>query len=573
MPIWQLDGARGFHALSRQERWTVVAVVAVVLWLTDVRVLWLVGAVALYRDGQGPPGPGPRRPRSTPSSSWPARCPGSHAPCRKGCATIAIGAQAPRRADGASGDRAHALGHGRGGTSGSRLGGLSVVVALGSPRRRRRCAGGVVLAGGWTVRHGWAIYRLNRGVGGTVFHDAERPALVSAGRSPPRRPAGPDRHVREGRGDRDRGSPLLPTTPAWTRWRWRAPPSTTSAPATAGRAAAPSPSSWPARSTCPTRAPTRESSRKPRWRCCWRCMLSKREILELYLNRVYMGSGYYGMEAMSRAVFGKPAARLTLGEAALLAGIIRAPATYSPWNHLEAAKRRSHVVLARMREEGKITASQERAARAERIAVRPPPAVASARHGYAKELLRQQFRADPRRRQPARLDRAHDLRARGAGRGRSGGARRPEARGRQGARGRARRDGPGHGQPAGRGRRLQLRGHAVQPGDPQPATARLGVQAVRLRRGAGPRTVARVGRERPARRGRGRARGRVDAARSARQHARVADAACGAARIQQRRRRDGAAADRLGPGAAAGARRGREQPARRAVAGARQRRW
>lgn len=58
MPIWQLDGARGFHALSRQERWTVTAVVAVVLWLTDVRVLWLVGAVALYKTVKDPPGPG-----------------------------------------------------------------------------------------------------------------------------------------------------------------------------------------------------------------------------------------------------------------------------------------------------------------------------------------------------------------------------------------------------------------------------------------------------------------------------------------------------------------------------------
>lgn len=58
MPIWQLDGARGFHALSRQERWTVTAVVAVVLWLTDVRVLWLVGAVALYKTVKDTPGPG-----------------------------------------------------------------------------------------------------------------------------------------------------------------------------------------------------------------------------------------------------------------------------------------------------------------------------------------------------------------------------------------------------------------------------------------------------------------------------------------------------------------------------------
>ena len=197
---------------------------------------------------------------------------------------------------------------------------------------------------------------------------------------------------------------------------------------------------------------------------------------------------------MSRAVLGKPAARLTLGEAALLAGIIRAPATYSPWNHIEAARRRSHVVLARMREEGKITASQERAARAERI-VR----AAATGRGGGPARLRQGVPAaavprDPRRRQPARLDRAHDLRSRGAGRGGSGRARRLEARGRQGARGRARGHGPRNGQPAGRRRRLQLRGHAVQQGHPQPSAARLGLQALRVRRRIGQRAVARVGR-------------------------------------------------------------------------------
>jgi Zn-dependent protease/uncharacterized OB-fold protein len=58
MPIWQLDGARGFHALSRQERWGVTATVGIVLWLTGVRVLWLVGAVAIYRTIKDPGGPG-----------------------------------------------------------------------------------------------------------------------------------------------------------------------------------------------------------------------------------------------------------------------------------------------------------------------------------------------------------------------------------------------------------------------------------------------------------------------------------------------------------------------------------
>lgn len=120
--------------------------------------------------------------------------------------------------------------------------------------------------------------------------------------------------------------------------------------------------------------------------------LSKREILQLYLNRVYLSAGIYGVETMSQKAFGKRASDLTLAEAALLAGIIRAPAVYSPWNHFEAARRRSFVVLRRMREEGKITAEQEQAARVERIRIQPPPSVTNARHGYAKEYLRQQFR-------------------------------------------------------------------------------------------------------------------------------------------------------------------------------------
>ena len=120
--------------------------------------------------------------------------------------------------------------------------------------------------------------------------------------------------------------------------------------------------------------------------------LSKREILELYLNRVYLGGGIYGIETMSQKMLGKPAADLTLSEAAMVAGIIRAPASYSPWLHLDAARSRSAVVLRRMQEEGKITPEQEVTARGARIRVRPPPQVTSAKHGFAKEYLRQQFR-------------------------------------------------------------------------------------------------------------------------------------------------------------------------------------
>jgi Zn-dependent protease len=58
MPIWQLDGSRGFHALSRHERWIVLAVIGAALWLTGVGVLWIVGAIALFQTMRGDGGPG-----------------------------------------------------------------------------------------------------------------------------------------------------------------------------------------------------------------------------------------------------------------------------------------------------------------------------------------------------------------------------------------------------------------------------------------------------------------------------------------------------------------------------------
>ncbi|HVZ20534.1 MAG TPA: PBP1A family penicillin-binding protein [Vicinamibacterales bacterium] len=121
-------------------------------------------------------------------------------------------------------------------------------------------------------------------------------------------------------------------------------------------------------------------------------MLSKKDILELYMNRVYLSAGIYGVETMSEKMLHKPASELTLGEAALIAGIIRSPANYSPWAHFDAARSRSAVVLDAMRDTGKITAAQEAAAKAERIRIAPQPAVSSAKQGYAKEFLRQQFR-------------------------------------------------------------------------------------------------------------------------------------------------------------------------------------
>jgi penicillin-binding protein 1A len=120
--------------------------------------------------------------------------------------------------------------------------------------------------------------------------------------------------------------------------------------------------------------------------------LTKDQILELYLNRIYISAGHYGVETMSRHLFGKPARHLSVPEAALIAGLIRAPGALSPWSNPRGAIRRSHVVLTRMREQGYITAAEEAQARRARLRMRPYPATQQARAGYAKEFLRQQFR-------------------------------------------------------------------------------------------------------------------------------------------------------------------------------------
>ena len=74
----------------------------------------------------------------------------------------------------------------------------------------------------------------------------------------------------------------------------------------------------------------------------------KREILELYLNKIYFGDGLYGAEAASLGYFGKPAADLTLPEAALLAGLVKSPSTYAPTVDLDRAVARRRVVLQAM---------------------------------------------------------------------------------------------------------------------------------------------------------------------------------------------------------------------------------
>ena len=85
---------------------------------------------------------------------------------------------------------------------------------------------------------------------------------------------------------------------------------------------------------------------------------SKKQILSLYLNRVYFGEGAYGIEAASQRYFNEPASKLTVGEAALLAGLMKGPTRYSPVSATDRAERRATVVLDKMVETHAITPQQ-----------------------------------------------------------------------------------------------------------------------------------------------------------------------------------------------------------------------
>ena len=103
---------------------------------------------------------------------------------------------------------------------------------------------------------------------------------------------------------------------------------------------------------------------------------SKTQILELYLNRVYFGSGAYGIEQASLRYFGKSARRISLAESALLAGLVKSPTRLAPNRNFDGAEQRAKIGLAAMAELGFISAANERVAIA-----RPPRIVAQAGNG------------------------------------------------------------------------------------------------------------------------------------------------------------------------------------------------
>ena len=116
--------------------------------------------------------------------------------------------------------------------------------------------------------------------------------------------------------------------------------------------------------------------------------LSKEEIMRLYLNRVYFGSGFYGVEAAARGYFGKSAKDLTPGESAMLAGLLKSPQALSPWNNKDAAREARDFVLRRMREQGFLNRKQlnEELEKPLVVTKRTNPFKVS----YAIDLIRQQ---------------------------------------------------------------------------------------------------------------------------------------------------------------------------------------
>src|SRR5262249_37146937 len=103
---------------------------------------------------------------------------------------------------------------------------------------------------------------------------------------------------------------------------------------------------------------------------------SKTQILELYLNRVYFGSGAYGIEQASQHYFGKSARNITVAEAALLAGVVKSPSRLAPTRTFDSAERRAKAVLTAMAELKFIPHSTALVALA-----RPPRIVAQANTG------------------------------------------------------------------------------------------------------------------------------------------------------------------------------------------------
>ncbi|RYF67589.1 MAG: penicillin-binding protein, partial [Comamonadaceae bacterium] len=119
--------------------------------------------------------------------------------------------------------------------------------------------------------------------------------------------------------------------------------------------------------------------------------LTKDQILEIYLNQIYLGNRAYGFAAAAQAYFGKPVQQLTVSEAAMLAGLPKAPGTNNPVNNLRRAVARQQYVINRMQETGYLSAEQAEVARAEPLKLRDPADPQRVHAEFVAEMVRQQM--------------------------------------------------------------------------------------------------------------------------------------------------------------------------------------
>ncbi|WP_296509263.1 penicillin-binding protein 1A [Rhodoferax sp.] len=118
-------------------------------------------------------------------------------------------------------------------------------------------------------------------------------------------------------------------------------------------------------------------------------MLSKDQILEIYMNQIFLGNRAYGFAAASEIYFGKPLKDISVAEAAMLAGLPKAPSAYNPISNPKRAKVRQQYIINRMLENGFITEDEAETARNEELKVRTGPSSNPIHAEYVAEMVRQ----------------------------------------------------------------------------------------------------------------------------------------------------------------------------------------
>src|SRR5690606_30419876 len=118
-------------------------------------------------------------------------------------------------------------------------------------------------------------------------------------------------------------------------------------------------------------------------------LLTKDQILEIYMNQIFLGNRAYGFAAASEAYYGKPMKDLTIAEAAMLAGLPKAPSAYNPITNPARARARQLYIIERMEENGFITAAEAETAKKQELRVRSGLPAMPVRAEYVAETVRQ----------------------------------------------------------------------------------------------------------------------------------------------------------------------------------------